>query len=407
MELPDAFLEVIDAVARERLGRRDALGADLAERVERVSHAYTRERGGLAAVASDPALMAARLRFYLPRDAMKAWWPLRELDGAGALPERETVRVLDLGAGLGAMTFGAALAVGERASLDVIAVDTDPAVLDLMRALADRSRQRGLFSVSVKTRTRELSSEAALDGGPFDLVLIGLALNEWRQGRSVDEAVDLLERCADALAPDGTLIVVEPALRAQTRALHAMRDALVKRKRVSVFAPCLRGGECPMLARERDWCHEDRPYALPASLVPIARAAGLRYERSTFSYLSLRRDGRTLREALPSDAGELYRVVGRPKPSKGKLEVIGCGRPGGQVLARLDRHRSAANEAFERAQRGDVLALEPGPGPGERVRVAGATRARVLRPAEAPSSAGAGPDTARHKRAVPPGSDTM
>src|SRR3712207_8562489 len=60
----------------------------------------------------------------------------------------------------------------------------------------------------------------------------------------------------------------------------------------TVFAPCLHAASCPMLAIETEWCHEDLAVDLPPWTVPLARAAGLRWQGLTFSYLVLRKDGR-------------------------------------------------------------------------------------------------------------------
>src|SRR5580700_2681488 len=82
-----------------------------------------------------------------------------------------------------------------------------------------------------------------------------------------------------------------------TRHSHRVRDAVLStpatappssRSPVTVFAPCLHAAPCPALARDSDWCHEDLDVDLPGWLVPVAKAAGLRHEGLTFSYLVLR-----------------------------------------------------------------------------------------------------------------------
>jgi hypothetical protein len=156
-----------------------------------------------------------------------------------------------------------------------------------------------------------------------------------------------------------------------------VRDALVAGG-LTVFAPCLHAAACPALANEGDWCHEDLAVDLPSWLVPVARAAGLRWQRLTFSYAVFRKDGKTLQGALgplgqlgPS-AGRL-RVVSDPMPSKGKLEAFLCGdvRADGQAEAvlrparvratRLDRDETAENAAWSDLTRGDVLTVAPAP----------------------------------------------
>jgi hypothetical protein len=169
--------------------------------------------------------------------------------------------------------------------------------------------------------------------------------------------------------PHGTLVVVEPALRDRTRHLHRVRDRLAAGG-ATVFAPCLHAAACPALVRETDWCHEDLDVDLPAWLAPVARAAGLRREGLTFSYLVLRKDGRRLVDAVGGGPGAArLRVVSGAIVSKGKREAFVCGQleRGASLeeararVMRLDRHASVANEAWGRFVRGDVLTIDPAP----------------------------------------------
>ena len=142
-----------------------------------------------------------------------------------------------------------------------------------------------------------------------------------------------------------------------------MRDALLANKVCGVFAPCLHADACPALAHEGDWCHEDLAVDLPGWLVPIARAAGLRWQGLTFSYLVLRKDGRSVASLLPE--GVRLRVVSGALVSKGKREAFLCGKiddaPARRLRAqRLDRHETDVNRAWSDLRRGDLLALPGG-----------------------------------------------
>lgn len=115
-----------------------------------------------------------------------------------------------------------------------------------------------------------------------------------------------------------------------------------------------------MLLTLKDWCHEDLPIDLPEWLHPVARAAGLRYEGLTFSYLVIRHAGLpTLREHAP------LRVVSDLIRTKGKREAWVCGDPlsdGGERKTRrvrLDRDASSSNRAWEEVGRGDLISLTP------------------------------------------------
>jgi SAM-dependent methyltransferase len=336
LEAPSALLDRLAAVDAGGDDRRALVAA-----IVRMSEAYTVDRASLAEVGRSPDGHRARLRFFLPRDLPKAARPMLELAARGLIPRRDTLRLLDLGCGLGTTTLsvarGLALA-GDARSLDVVAVDDDPRALETFERIVTRPIE-GLEAHAARL-------PEALDDlrGPFDLVTIGLALNE-----IIDPAA-LVERASAFLAPDGVLLIVEPALRETTRALMRLRDQIAHDGRLAILGPCPHQRPCPMLGRERDWCHDAVDAPLPAPLDAWARDAGLRDERATFAWLAL---GRT----PPHDP--LHRVVSHRLPSKGKLELILCTPEGELARARrLDRHRSDANEALESAARGDRLSIE-------------------------------------------------
>ena len=135
-----------------------------------------------------------------------------------------------------------------------------------------------------------------------------------------------------------------------------------------VFAPCLRDGPCPLLRRERDWCHDQLPFALPDALAAVASEAGLRWERLTYAYLTLRNDERRLRDLADGDP-RAFRVVGGPVDSKGKTEWSLCGAPGLVGLRRLERERGPATETLDDAARGTLLRLDRDPPDGGALRV--------------------------------------
>jgi len=235
--------------------------------------------------------------------------------------------------------------------------------------------------VAITARYLPQGIAKTLPDGAFDLVLLGQTLSELdleaddatRVARHVVFLGSLLARTA----PDGALVVIEPALRARTRHLHAVRDAMLgSTSPPTVFAPCLHADACPALALAGDWCHEDLDVDLPPWLVPVARGAGLRWEGLTFSYLVLRRDSQTLARAVSHGPGTV-RVVSGMLRTKGKRELYVCGDLGeraGRVRAmRLDRHESETNVAWSALSKGDVVGVSP-PFDLQRPRVLAATR---------------------------------
>ncbi len=343
---PDDWQGLAVSVADETLGTPKAPLADL---VRETSGIYTRGRNALEQARGDAAHQA-RLRFFLARDVFKLDVPLSELAFAGALPEEKTWQLLDLGAGLGTTTLSVARhAARHGRKLRVDAVDADPVALKVLRAFASWG------DFSVQTHVGDATRFAP--PGTYDLITLGLFLNELPYAKRLA----LLGRLVPVLRPGGSILIVEPALKEVTRDLHRLRGDLLE-EGWTVFAPCLHEAPCPMLEGERDWCHEDRAFRLPEASVPVAKAAGLRFERITYAYLTLRRDGRRLRSAVhPADR----RVVSGRLRSKGKQELFVCGPAASDDMAlrqkwvRLDRRRSTENEAFDRVVRGDLLRAAP------------------------------------------------
>ena len=144
-----------------------------------------------------------------------------------------------------------------------------------------------------------LAVELPAVAGRFDLVVAAHLLNELFVDRQPAERVALRVRRIRAwstlLAPNGVLILIEPALRDTSRELLAVRDQVLAAGGLHVLAPCFWTGPCPALALERDWCHD----AAPVPSKP----------RVDFSYLVLRA------EPVPP-APTLNRVVAIRSPRK-------------------------------------------------------------------------------------------
>jgi ribosomal protein RSM22 (predicted rRNA methylase) len=189
--------------------------------------------------------------------------------------------------------------------------------------------------------------------GRFDLIVAAHLLNELNL--DLDGRARLVAGwCRDLLEPDGTCVVIEPALRDTARALLGVRDRLLGAG-LCVAAPCFCQGSCPALQRDRDWCHDS------AGVLVAGRS------RVDFSHLVLRRS-----VAAAADPAR-YRVVSDPIKDKGRLRFFVCGALGRFPLMRLNRDRSPANQALDRARRGDIVVLPNAPVQADSIRVAADT----------------------------------
>lgn len=256
-------------------------------------------------------------------------WILAERPGAFGEPRQ----IWDLGGGPGVLTLAASVRWPEaRFTL------TD------LRGEALAWAESHLPGLGIPLTTRRQRLPELPEGRP-DLVLLGHVLNELPEG----DQVALLAALRERVAPRGAILILEPALRPQTRRLMALREEL-RLAPWSLQAPCPCAGPCPMLALERHWCVAEHPWAPPPWFRDLDAAAGLDRRHLTFAYLLAQRDA----DPPPPRA----RIVGLPPRQKGKTQRWVCTPTGGEVWEALDR-RGEAPWALPRAHE---LDLPPGLG---------------------------------------------
>lgn len=295
---------------------------------------------------ADPALRAEYAREIAPRTEVALAKILDELEGERTSTSTAVTprRAIDLGAGTGAVGRALRARFGEK--LPLVEVDIVPAPGRVVGNLA-----AGLPA--------GLTAE-----GRFDLVVAAHLLNELFVDRRPEQRIAaraerVVAWARELLSPEGTIVLLEPALRETSRELLAVRDRLLP-SGLEVVAPCFWRGPCPALARERDWCHD---------AAPAPPGFGSRVD---FSYLAVRLAG----ASRPSEDRALYRIVSDPMPDKGRLRLFGCGAAGRDLLVRLDRHAAPANAPFGAAARGDVLRIEGAEVAGEGLRITPGTSVR-------------------------------
>jgi ribosomal protein RSM22 (predicted rRNA methylase) len=321
------------------------------------------ERGYL----KDRDLRLAYLLYYLPSNLPKSGFLLNEI---AAHPEgllaRQRLRLLDIGAGQGAATLGTldyfAGNVGPS-HFDIVAVDLNAQPLEDYRWLVTNYMRDRAISYTLKTHQGNLERGLSAGlGGEFDLIVAANLINELflTDSHPVEmRAQWLAEKIGGLLAEDGSLLIIEPALKESTRALMELRDRLSGYYGFTIYSPCPTAGNCPMLPSERDWCHSVVDWQRPGIVAQIDKMIGNRKEMLKFSYLILRRDGRRLSDLIePGPDRTLWRLVSDPHSEKGRAMIRGCG--GGQFLplVRLKRAASETNAGFKSVERGQLVTLE-------------------------------------------------
>ena len=334
----------------------------LSQAVADLSRRFTKERDSLSrSYLNDKLLGPAYLQYFLPVNLAKIQVLLDEMPTP---KEDEGFSVLDLGSGPGTGALAVLDWWHQQAlphPLSVTAVDGSRVALQQARQLWDRYCQvTGVGEASLQTYVGELErrawSEQVRQRAPFDLIILANCLNEIYADAQdpIEMGASLVTESLSLLALHGTIMIVEPALRETSRALHQVRDRLLQEKRCTIHSPCLHENGCPALVNPTDWCHEERNWVPPTIIQEIDHEVGFIKDALKFSYLLLRKDGKTIVERRH----DIYRVVSELRELKGEKRAWLCNEQGRQEVGRQDRLMSPQNEAFDQWHRGAIVQIE-------------------------------------------------
>ena len=341
-------------------------------------------RGGSRASGSSPAratwtrsrLLGAYLLFY---------WPISYLQARGILSElpRRPRAVLDLGSGPAPVAF-AALDAG---AAEVVAADRSARALAAARSLAAAAGE------PISTREWNPARGAPLaelaGARRFDLVTMGHVVNELFPGPDADaRRAGLLEQALELVAPGGSLVVFEPALRDTSRALLRVRDLLVARG-YAVRAPCLFRGPCPALLRETDWCHAERPIEPPPARRP-ARQGGRPAQGGGEDELPrARAEGRGVGGA--AGGARLPDRLRAARRRRGASATWAAAPRGGWGSRSRRSTSTEANRRFGELLRGDVVEIAGAEPRGDGLALGEGSTVKVIAPAGRPVPPGEPP----------------
>ena len=333
----------------------------IASDVIQLSNLFTKERKILPSqYLNNKSLRRAYILYFLPSNIYKIHLPLKELSlHPKKILSKKLLKILDLGSGPGTTILGILDFFSNQKkmpSLEFTAIDSVAENLSIAKNLFKLFTENINIDASLKTFKINIEKAGTIPQDTYDIIILSNILNElfYEDNKRIAKRVSFLNTIIDKfLTPDGSCIIIEPALRETTRGMLDVRDNLIKNG-FKIYSPCLIDEPCPALLNPKDWCHEDIPWIPPVIIKELDKLTGLRKDSLKFSYLVLRKDKLSLTDVLEKNS---YRIVSEPLISKGKLEFYICGHGGRQLVTRLDKDETPSNIQFQKLQRGDIVSF--------------------------------------------------
>lgn len=373
-EIPDRYLDRLEELLVERFGPDWADGESgnvLRGGIRRLKEHYYRQHP----VEYDYEAALGYAIYHLPDYYAAIQYALDEIGSRGLLPL--TLRVLDVGAGVGGPALGLA-DYTEGALVEYHAVEPSAAA-DVLESLLE-GVPRNVHSIVHRT-----TAEAFEPTQTYDLILFANVLSE------LDEPATVVEQYLAHLASDGSLLALSPADKNTATGLREIERRVVDKggengNEYAIYAPTLRlwpDGH----PTNREWSFDRKPDLRAPDLqrrLDEGRRAGASDERDPatgeftnddvqYAYSILRRDGRTRLDVTANpnrfapfaeseehvtDRIDCLAVKLSHSLSEGNpLFLLGDGSQSLDHYAVLTRETSL-NRSLQEADYGDVLAFE-------------------------------------------------
>jgi hypothetical protein len=345
--------------------------------IQKLSSLFNREEKDQSAAldpywkeSSNPAhLRAAYFLYFMPSNMFRiasVWAELARLGfrwNAG-----ETLRGIEFGAGPAPGASAAAVAekfapIGMPQSGNWALIEQDKAMLELGKAWAESyCASQGMPDWGMRSFHRKLKLKDGFlprTAPRFNAWVMSFFLNEFSESPA-EIASHLIRAWDQHMEDEGVIILVEPALRLQSRKLLEIRREIlaeVKRRKIDwlqLLLPCLGDQACGALADDEDWCHEEVSWWRPPYFKLIDQLAELDRKTLPFSYMVLVKSRRKREEILPALAGvsSTHRLVSPSHKEGRELEFFVCSEEG----KRRARYRPTGPEDPARElDRGDIL----------------------------------------------------
>lgn len=196
-------------------------GDELRSTIHRLKDAYYRQRD----VEYDRTAALGYAIYHLPGYYAAIQYVIARLARADLLDR--TLRILDVGAGVGGPALGLADFLGDETVVDYHAVEPSAAA-DVLETMLEGTG-RNWHSTIHRTTAERFEPD-----GQYDLLLFANVLSE------LDDPDQTLASYADALAADGSLVALAPADRNTSISLRRRERTIVDDGPLNVYAPTVR-----------------------------------------------------------------------------------------------------------------------------------------------------------------------
>lgn len=187
---------------------------------------------------------------------------LLEMAEGGLLKRR--MRVLDVGAGPGSVSL-AAIDFFRRlddCSIDLVALEKYDENVEAYNSLVSGFAAESGNAMADKPIRADLTEKPSLQG-KFDLIVFSNVLNEIDLPQ--DKKAEMVMHCAESLAPDGNIVIIEPADKDNSISMRKLTAELLERG-LGMYSPCsfiwcvrCKPGPC--------WSFEEKEDIAPTSLM--------------------------------------------------------------------------------------------------------------------------------------------
>jgi SAM-dependent methyltransferase len=286
--LPDRYDRIVADQLVETYGSgwaRGESGDELRTATRQLKDDYYRNRS----VSYDRTAALGYAVYHLADHYAAGQYVLSTLCDRGLLGR--SLRVLDVGAGVGGPALGLFDLLGEEALVDYRALEPSPAAEVLSELLAETGR-------NVHWQVDRVTAESFEPTGPYDLILFGNVLSELADPEATTT------RYARHLDDDGALVLLAPADKQTAIGLREAERAVEADTELAVYAPTVRlwPDETPA---DRCWSFAKRPdLDVPQTQRVLDKAAGGTGEFVNvdvqFAYAVQRADGSRWLEWTPA-----------------------------------------------------------------------------------------------------------